>query len=134
MNPLKLLIFSSLTACILFSCNNDTSTVTNYKWKVINYTFENVNVVAENDYFLEFEGDKSYRFRLDVNNCGGGISRFTSNRIEFEMANCTEACCDSEFASKVISFLPFIKTYSIDGNILLLEGDNNRKIRLSRTI
>lgn len=69
---------------------------------------------------ITFDAEGNYLLKLDVNSCFGKVDFSENNRIEIEPAVCTEACCDSRFSEKLVTMLPEVTTFGIEGNTLKL--------------
>ena len=81
-------------------------------------------LTAEKDYVVEFKDANQMTIKLDVNNCFSRYTTPTSDRINFDPAACTKACCDSEFATRMIALFPSIFYYKLKNDELTLTGNN----------
>lgn len=114
----KLLVM--LSALVMFwlftglsSCSKDEKAMLSSTWKV-----ENMKVHPDsglrfppNAYILTFSGNNSYSLKLDINSCGGPVKFEKNQKVTFESPACTKACCDSDFALKLVSTLIKCNTY-----------------------
>lgn len=69
---------------------------------------------------LTFKEDGTFSLRLDINSCGGTYKTGNGNKIEIQYPACTEACCDSQFSSKLASTLPKVTSYRLEDQTLQL--------------
>lgn len=79
-------------------------------------------MTSDKTYVLNFTDKGQINLKLDINRC---VSRFGSpsaNRINIEPFACTKACCDSKFATQLISLLPEMTNYHVKDNQLTLES------------
>lgn len=117
---------------LLSACKKESDGSLINKWKVSAYVKNNnsISQAAPNDIFITFYHNKTVALNLEINSCS---SEYTveKNNLTFAPFSCTEACCDSEFSSELITILSEIKTYSSSENEVTLIGDNEQKIRLT---
>jgi hypothetical protein len=120
---------SLLTILILtlsfVSCNKDegTNSVLFQVWEAKEFmSIESVPYPKNENtrVLLTFNRSGSYHLKLDINSCGGNFETSNNNKIEMEPAACTEACCDSKFAEKVVAMLFRVTSYEISGKTLKL--------------
>jgi len=128
-NSFKLLLLFVL-ACFS-SCNKEKNNVINNEWIASSITYENGEYETPDikaRYLLSFEKKSQYSLQLDINLCGGEVS-FKRKSVTFKKGmNCTEACCDSEFANALATKLPQTEKWQIDNNILSFSNDKGLKI------
>lgn len=92
-------------------------------WEVVDFvSVESLTYSKYNNsrILLTINSDKTYNLSLDINTCGGSILSISELGIVFGNPACTEACCDSDFASRFTELLPFINMYKVDGDTLRL--------------
>ena len=109
----------------LISCNKDkeVNSVLFSTWEV--KSFMSIESVAypkneNNKIMLTILPSGTYQLRLDINSCGGIITWEKNNQLEINSPTCTEACCDSKFSEKLVTMLPKVTSYSIEGRTLKL--------------
>ena len=109
----------------LISCNKDkeVNSVLFSTWEA--KSFMSIESVAypkneNNKIMLTILPSGTYQLRLDINSCGGIITWEKNNQLEINSPACTEACCDSKFSEKLVTMLPKVTSYSIEGRTLKL--------------
>jgi hypothetical protein len=118
------------------SCHkDDTPTVyTLYNtWEVkefISLLSTNYQRDATKKTLITFDHAGTYQLTLDVNSCSGTFKSVTENVIDIAIPECTEICCDSEFAKKFVAVLPSATSYSIKGKVMDLNVPNFGTIKL----
>lgn len=129
MKPISILSTLTITVLsfVLISCTEDISLAELQfgKWEVekIKKAGESSFRKAKNSYFLEFDEDKGFLARLDVNTCSGTYELIDSKNIKFDGMSCTYGCCDTEYAEDFARLLRVMTHYSKRGNKLILEGE-----------
>lgn len=125
MNAKFLLLSTFSVFVILNSCKKDekVNSILFSTWEA--KSFMSLESVAypkneNNKILLTFKKDGTYSLKLDINSCGGNFASGKNNQLEIEFPDCTEACCDSQFSSKLATMLPQVTSYSIEGTILKL--------------
>lgn len=78
---------------------------------------------ADENLYLEFGSDSTYQLYLSRNSCGGTYSLSDIDHIAFSKPQCTEACCDTEFSLKFASLVPEMRSFNINADQLMLEGE-----------
>ncbi|MFY9153313.1 MAG: META domain-containing protein [Prolixibacteraceae bacterium] len=123
-------IFKSLTVItlliLLISCHKDKETVADsifHTWEV--RTFMSIESVAYpriegNQILITFNPNGTYQLELDVNHCLGTFTPGFESKLSIGPTGCTKICCDSEFSIKLVSTLPKVTSWNIDGNSLNL--------------
>jgi heat shock protein HslJ len=128
-NMFKLLFFITILA--FTACNKDRGNVINSEWIATSITYEDGQTATPDmkaKYILSFEDKKKYRLQLDINSCGGEVT-FKSKSVKFKNGmNCTEACCDSDFAVSLTDKLPQTDSWKIKGNNLIFENNKGLKV------
>lgn len=81
-------------------------------------------LTAEKDYVVAFKEASQMTIQLDINNCFTRYTVPTSDRINIGPAACTKACCDSEFATRMVALFPSIFYYKLKNDELILTGEN----------
>ncbi len=128
---MRTLFIFGLLFTVLISCKKDDQDLIG-EWEVTairaseSADWENASQL----YQFTFDDESNVSVMLDVNRCGASYNRCSCGSMSFEPLACTEACCDSEFAQKVIEYLTKIESHEIDGDELMLKG--KRFIRLKR--
>lgn len=122
LNSMKTLYFSYLFTffIVLNSCDSDKNLVINKTWQVVGFK-ENQDAlmkIPEIRYPFMFDNKNNLSISLDINSCGSSVKFRKNNQLNVEGFSCTEACCDSEMAVKIISDLVGNNTYSHSGNKL----------------
>jgi len=109
----------------LISCNKDkeVNSVLFSTWEA--KSFMSIESVAypkneNNKIMLTFLPSGTYQIKLDINSCGGIITWENNNQLEIDSPACTEACCASKFSEKLVTMLPKVTSYSIEGRTLKL--------------
>lgn len=103
------------------------------RWKVIsmNERIKQTSVNAPATYVVDVTTDTTYRVELDINTCGGTYRLDANGTIEMEeQVFCTRACCDSDYAIKLIEVMGKSTSYSCTEKELRLLGEG--QIILSR--
>jgi hypothetical protein len=125
MNAKFLLLSTFSVFVILNSCKKDekVNSILFSTWEA--KSFMSLESVAypkneNNKILLTFKKDGTYSLKLDINSCGGNFASGKNNQLEIDFPACTEACCDSQFSSKLATMLPQVTSYSIEGTILKL--------------
>jgi len=100
------------------------------KWEVISlYDGHAYDNKTENTYVLKFGEDNQVSIRLDINSCGSGYDTKCDECISFAGFACTKACCDSEFAVKLIEVIGEATKYDIKSDILTLKNVGEVKLK-----
>lgn len=110
---------------VIMSASSCEKGLENTRWKVTEIRQANATKtdMPTKDYILEFKSDKSVGIKLDINNCFGSYEISDPNQIQFSPMGCTKACCDSEFANQFINLLQQVKSYTVAGKKLTLNGE-----------
>ncbi len=100
------------------------------KWEVISvYKGKVYDNKTNNTYILNFKDDKKVSIKLDVNTCVSEYTTSCDNCINISPIKCTEACCDSDFAIKLIEVIGESKKYDINSDILTLRNIGEIKLK-----
>ncbi|MDP2187080.1 MAG: META domain-containing protein [Sphingobacteriaceae bacterium] len=83
-------------------------------------------------YELTFPEKRGFSIQLDVNTCGGKVVFNPNNIIFFNDIFCTEACCDSPFATELLRLLAKVNRYQFNENQMVLTGNNGITISFVR--
>lgn len=128
---LKTLFFFSLLA--FYACNDKKDLVYTNDWIAKSITHANGVFETPNfEYLFIVEKKNEFSLRLDINTCGGNV-KFGRKTVEFKNdIFCTEVCCDSDFALSLINKLPTTEKWTVEGNLLILENENDLKIVLEK--
>ncbi len=111
---------------VLIACNKDKVSVVEdicHTWEAKSFmSIESATYPknANTPILLTLKKDETYSLKLDINSCRGTFATGNNNQLEMDFPACTEACCDSKFSQKLITMLPEVTTYEIEGNILKL--------------
>jgi hypothetical protein len=125
-------ILVGLILCCLACSKNRAKFETPSRWIVSEFKPANSSTwqKAPSLYILTFTDARNFRLGLDVNECKGKY-KAGANSISFTDAGCTEACCDSPFATNITASLIKIKSYQIHGaNMILIDRDSIKLILL----
>ncbi|MDQ3190387.1 MAG: META domain-containing protein [Bacteroidota bacterium] len=128
---LRLILIVMFSTAII-SCTKEKSTIVENTWLV-----ESIKIHADsslkytnNEYLLQFENKTNYSLSLDVNSCFGSVNFLSNKRVDFKSLNCTEACCDSDFALNTADILGEVNKYSVIDSKLVFSSENGRVINL----
>jgi len=100
------------------------------EWEVISlYKGQVYDNKTENTYVLKFGEDNQASIMLDVNRCGSGYDIKCDECISFTGFACTKACCDSDFAVKLIEVIGDATKYDIKSDILTLKNVGEVKLK-----
>ncbi len=80
-------------------------------------------------YILSFTDSRNFRLGLDINECTGKY-KAGANSISFSDIGCTEACCDTPFATSMTESLLTIKSYQSHGEVIILFDRDSIKLNL----
>jgi len=107
------------------SCSKDEKAMLNGDWTVekIRVHTDSTWRFPSNSYVLTLSENKSYSIHLDINTCGGSAKFEHNQQVVFQTGACTKACCDSEFALKLMNILHTCTTY--DNSDLRLQLKTN---------
>jgi hypothetical protein len=83
-------------------------------------------------YELTFPENRTFSIRLDANSCGGSAVFNPNNIIFFNDISCTEACCDSPFATELLRLLALVNRYQFNDDQLELSGNDGIVINFTR--
>ncbi len=121
---LAIIIGFSIWSCTKEEARNNNINITSDSWMVVKIKQEGANQYKETkkSYVLKFENDTTYTLRLDVNNCTGKYTILNKGNIHISSINCTEMCCDSDFAEELVQLLSEMTEYYGMGENLILEG------------
>lgn len=119
---MKTLYFTYLAAffMLITSCDSDKNLVINKTWQVVGLK-ENQDAlmkIPEIRYPFIFDDKNNLSISLDINSCGSSVKFGKNNQLKVDGFGCSEACCDSEMAVKMITDLVGNNTYSHSGNKL----------------
>ncbi len=64
--------------------------------------------------------DGTYKLQLEFNQCSGTYQTGNEATISIGATSCTEMCCDSKFAERLVQLLPRVESYKIACNTLQL--------------
>lgn len=124
-NALKIMMVA-LMGTWLLACVPDRKEIRDNTWIAVSLKS------SENDstwnagavYELTFPEKRTFSIQLDVNLCGGKVVFNPNNIILFNEIGCTEACCDSPFATELIRLLGEVNRYLFNDNQMVLTGNN----------
>ncbi len=74
-------------------------------------------------YKLSFEKN-DFSIQLDINSCGGEYRIMKNEQINFAPINCTEACCDSPFALKLLDIMQKATHYDLGEEHLIIKYED----------
>jgi heat shock protein HslJ len=123
---MKQVFVLSLALILIASCQKqkDLKILRDSKWKAIVVDKGNQTVLTSTSgYEVEFM-KKDFSTFLDVNRCGGSYRVPSANRISFDPINCTEACCDGEFATSMLEQFTNAKRYDLNDDTLYISSLN----------
>ncbi len=127
-------ILLSLLIPMIIGCSKEKQIIIENNWQV-----ESIKVHADSAlqypaqgkiYTLTFEDKKSYVLKLDINKCSGKVKFKSNNSIDFTDTECTEICCDSDFAKNIVYILTEVEKYQLTDSTLILSTKNNKVINL----
>lgn len=129
MKPFRLLIWYLPLLFFLAGCEKIDGPAKDIfqTWEAIEFVSVESVIYEKSDHsqiLLTINPDNSYRLQLDVNSCGGELLSISELGILFSSPACTEACCDSDFALRLVSLLSSINMYKIEGDTLRLSVPN----------
>jgi len=93
------------------------------KWEVKEFVATETTTYEHDEnkpIFITIKEDLTYHLQLETNTCEGLILHISDQSLIFESPGCTEMCCDSPFALRFESMLPYISMYKVTGNTLRL--------------
>jgi len=74
-------------------------------WEAIRFEENGTNTTPPKNYVLTFS-EGGFSLTLDVNTCSGSLKLCEADQdLDFITGGCTYACCDSDFAQKMINFM-----------------------------
>jgi hypothetical protein len=123
-----------LLAALLTACFPDRTEIRENTWIAVSLkpsatdTTWNPGAVYE----LTFPEKRTFSIRLDVNSCGGIAAFNPNNIIFFNDISCSEACCDSPFATEMLRLLAEVNRYQFNDDQLELTGNNGVVINFTR--
>jgi hypothetical protein len=110
-----------------------------HKWKVLSMATQATLEAATGNYYLQFYPEGQSGLQLDMtvdrNACTGHYSVPEENKIVFSTYWCTKACCDSDYAIRLLSVLQSMDkntAYEIRGDSLILLRTGSGKLILQR--
>lgn len=110
------------------SCNKEgaQNKLSDTEWLVqfITDPITNTSEEAPVPYVVKFAGDSLISVKLDINSCVGGYQLGEGNSIKISPMACTKACCDSDFAEKMIRLLTSAGSYRFDDDRLVIVTSN----------
>ena len=126
-----LLIWLTLTTCRKKNIDFNFAMT---KWEVKSVKMAGVTFSkkAKESYILEFVTDTTCMLTLDVNHCWGDYEIPSKGKIDFVQVACTEIGGGSEFAENIPMVLRNTTDYYVRGQILILTGFENGRIKLNR--
>lgn len=75
-------------------------------------------------YIIDFSVDSIFQIHLDVNSCSGSYKKYPDGRMIIENnLVCTRACCDSDYATRLVRVLGQTLSYRHEGEKLVLIGE-----------
>ncbi|WP_372774100.1 META domain-containing protein [Mangrovibacterium sp.] len=92
-------------------------------WEVTGFvSIESITYAKSDDtpIILTLDAGNTYSLQLNTNSCGGDLLKISGLSIQFDRPTCTEACCDSPFAERVVELLPSVSMYKVEDNTLRL--------------
>jgi hypothetical protein len=120
----NLLFLILVTAGLLGACQKDKTNFEEGLWQVTLLEDEQGTVTQfDAPLYLELVNRKQYILRLDVNTCGGEYEK--GKGIVFSPPYCTEACCDSAEAIRLMESLGRVRNYSEKPGLILLKGEKD---------
>ena len=122
----RILILTVLVGLIMWSCEKEDINIDikSNNWEVVKIKKqgESTYTKTKESYVLEFTSDTTCTLKLDVNNCFGNYEIINSGNIKINPMVCTEICCDSDFAEKLLQLFPKMTEYYGKGKELIFEG------------
>lgn len=126
----KIFIISLLM--MLISCNtNKKLDVRNIQrnWMLIEFKEFTKEYLVEKKAYLNLSNDKNASAKMGCNNLGFSYEILNKNQIEFKEGFATRmACQDMKLEYEFLSQLPLIKNYEIEGQKLILIGNDGLKM------
>jgi hypothetical protein len=123
-----------LLASLHLACTPERREVTSNEWIALSLSGINgdssSNPPAE--YILRFPQRRSFSIQLDVNSCGGTVQFQPNNVILFNGIGCTEACCDSEFATRMLAIMGVVNRFQFNNDQLIMLGNAGEKLVFQR--
>lgn len=132
---MRLLILFCWLAGAAMTCNKDGEHIrlAGTKWRVVSMqTVPRPEEPSPAPYTFTFEAE-TVAIKLDVNQCGGDYDTSRKGRIRIDNPACTEACCDSPFATEMAGSLHTLTHYRVSGDTLKLYNEEGRIITLVRS-
>jgi len=131
---MKTQYFSYLAAffILIISCDSNKNLIIDKSWQVVGLK-ENQDAlmkIPEIRYPFMFDAKNNLSVSLDINSCGSNVKFKKNNQLKVDGFSCTEACCDSEMAVKMISDLVGNNSYSHSGNKLSITTESGSVIFL----
>lgn len=128
---MKNVFYVILLVCIgaLSACNANLDSLVSHEWKAVSMRLENGTVsTTDSLYSLDFENARQFRLQLDINTCGGELT-FRGQSVRFQNGMmCTEACCDSEFATTLAANLTKAQKWELQNNTLIFTSEKGLRI------
>jgi hypothetical protein len=114
---------------IVFACKKEAKEITQHQWKVksIRVHPDSSSRISTEDYILSFEDKYSYSFNLSINSCGGEVQFKSKNKVNFDDAACTLACCDSDFSQKSLDILTKSEVFELNDDVLIFKTNNGNQ-------
>lgn len=81
---------------------------------------------APAEYIIHFKTDGNLHLRLDVNQCFGNYASNKPGQMAISSLGCTEACCDSAFAERMVQILVKVTAFDLQGDMLVLDGPDGK--------
>ncbi len=128
---MKQLLFLAISYFFFAGCAKDVSIDSIVgKWEVISvYKGKVYENKTNNTYIVDFKDDKNVSIKLDVNTCVSEYTTSCDNCINISPFGCTKACCDSDFAIKLIEIISESTKYDIKSDILTLRNTGEIKLK-----
>ncbi len=126
------LILIVMFSTTIISCSKEKRTIVENIWQVESIKIHTDSSLKHttNEYLLQFENKMNYSLSLDVNSCFGSVNFKSNKRVDFKSLNCTEVCCDSDFALSTADILGEVNKYSVIDSKLVFRSENGRVINL----
>ena len=90
-------------------------------WEAIRFEENGTNTTPPKNYVLTFS-EGGFSLTLDVNTCDGSLKLCEADQdLDFISGGCTYACCDSDFAQKMVNFMfEEVVDFELNGKALTL--------------
>ncbi|MDB5263386.1 MAG: hypothetical protein JWQ14_2669 [Adhaeribacter sp.] len=126
-----LILFSLL---LIKACNEEREAPANLltrQWQVVSMRrpHSNSQQYPVGRYILAFQPGNRLTYKLDVNTCTGNYAVNGPGKLKLNILGCTEICCDSDISRVIKVLLPHMDTYTIQDDILTLNGTGQIKLK-----